>query len=105
MLDKKIYLQGIGVLASTFQNYKMTPKVMYPYLEDLSNKEFTRAIDKIIKTIKGLYPNDNIIAIIRETAKGDESIVLLPYHEQFKNQKWMEGEKQIGREERKKIGG
>lgn len=102
MLNKTIYAKGIGMLASAFQNYKMTPKVMYPYLEDLTDEEFTKAVNEVIKTVKGLYPNDNIIAIIREKARGDESKEQIPYHIQFQDQAWMK-EKQIEDKERKQI--
>ena len=95
MLDKKIYLKGIGALAGIFQNYKISAEFMYNYLNDLTNKEFMKAINEIIKGMRELYPNTNLVALIREKARGDESKVQLPYHKQFIGQIWMEERKQI----------
>jgi len=69
MLDKSIYLKGIGILAGVFQNYKISAGLMYSYLRDLTNEEFIKAINEIIKGMTELYPNTNLIALIREKAR------------------------------------
>ena len=72
MLDKKTYLKGIGALAGIFQNYKINAEFMYHFLEDLTNEEFTKAVNEIVRGMKGLYPNTNLVALIREKAKSSQ---------------------------------
>jgi len=43
MLDKKIYLRGIGALAGIFHNYRVNADLSYNYLQDLTDEEFMKS--------------------------------------------------------------
>lgn len=57
------------MLAGTFPNYKVSAKFMYGFLEDLADEEFIKAINEIVKGTRELYPNANLVALIREKAR------------------------------------
>lgn len=71
-MNKNIYLQGIMLLAKIFPNYKIDTELFYELLKDIPDKAFQTAITNITNNVKELYPNTNIIALIREYTEGNK---------------------------------
>ena len=65
-MNVQIFKQGLGVLLQAFPNRKLDSGVLYAFLKDIPDQEFLKGITEIITTQKELYPDTNIIALIRE---------------------------------------
>ena len=63
--------KGIQMLMATFQNRELHIPLYRQFLTDLDDEAFEKSIIDIIKNVPTLYPNDNLIAMIRERAEGD----------------------------------
>lgn len=74
-MDKKIFKEGIALLLRAFPNKEINPKLAWVLLCDLNNPEYESAIMKIISTQVEIYPNTNMIALIRHNAKEDLNIL------------------------------
>lgn len=72
MLDKKVFKKGIGALIQVFPNRKIESAVYWTFLHDLTTNEFKKGITRIITEAKEIYPDTNLIALIRDKAKVPE---------------------------------
>ncbi len=52
-----------------FPEKKINTLVVYPFLQDLTDQEFEKAITEIITTQEEIYASTNIVALIRKKAK------------------------------------
>lgn len=68
-MTKNVFKTGLSVLLQVFPNKEIQPEVAWPILNDLSDNEFQIAIINIISTQTEIYPNTNMIALIRQKAK------------------------------------
>ena len=69
MLTKKGFAEGINLLSITFPNLELsekTLKVWKQLLDDLTDEQFKEGILRICRDTKELYPNSNIVALIRD---------------------------------------
>jgi hypothetical protein len=67
-MDKKTFSQGMAYLSATFPALKFLPDFHFEMLEDLDGELFAKTIKDICQNQTELYPNSNIIAIIRKRA-------------------------------------
>lgn len=68
-LDRKIYAQGMALLASVFQAIKFNPDLYYAFLEDLREDAFIGGVEKICRDRVEFFPNTNMVALIREKSQ------------------------------------
>ena len=59
----------ITILSSVFPNRRIDPEVYFEFWKDLDDERFAWAISNFIKNTPVLYPDTNIIALIRDYAK------------------------------------
>lgn len=69
-MTEETFIKGITILKEAFQNRNLNAKVYFESLKDLTDDQFLNAIVKIVQTTSKLYPDDNLISIIRETVYG-----------------------------------
>jgi len=67
-MNKENFNIGMRILVGTFPDKSFDMKVYWEFLKDMDDKAFIWAIKDICSTIAEIYPNTNIIALIR--AKG-----------------------------------
>lgn len=70
-MRNEIFKKGFALLLKTFPDKQFPPEIAWKLLMDLSDAEFEKAILNILTTHIEIYPNTNIIALIREKAKLD----------------------------------
>jgi hypothetical protein len=68
-MKKETLKKGLGILLQSFPNKEINAEIAWPILADLTDEEFERAVVNIIATRIEIYPNTNMIAMIREMAK------------------------------------
>lgn len=68
-LDPKIYAQGMAMLSAVFPAVNLSPEIYYTFLDDLREDNFIGAIKSVCREVQELYPNSNLIAIIRQKAE------------------------------------
>ena len=68
-MEIKVFEKGIALLLAVFPQLKVEGAIFYEYLKDIRDRDFIRAINSIIRTVKELYPGTNIIALIIEHVK------------------------------------
>ena len=71
-MDNDVFRQGMGAILSAYPNQTFDLTVYWKFLKDLSNNEFSKAINDIITTQQEVYPGTNVIALIRKKAKIQE---------------------------------
>lgn len=62
------------MLSQAFPNKDLNIDIAWPILRDLSDSEFERAVVKIISERVEIYPNTNMLALIREKARIEKRI-------------------------------
>lgn len=67
-MKKITFIKGLALLRKTFKNYEIDKDLYWTILKDLSDKNYEKAIIKVIEEQKELYPGTNLIAIIKEKA-------------------------------------
>ena len=67
-MDNKSFKQGMAILVKIFPDKEIDPDVMWVYLKDLRNEDFSKAIDRIVMTTKDINKATNLIALIRDYA-------------------------------------
>lgn len=65
-LDPTIYAQGMATLSSVFPAINFNPDLYYSFLEDLREDDFIGGVTRICREVTELYPNSNLVALIRE---------------------------------------
>jgi len=65
---KQTFDTGMRILVGTFPEKSFDMKVFWEMLKDLDDKLYIFAIKDICSTISEIYPNTNIIALIRDKA-------------------------------------
>lgn len=68
-LDRKIYAQGMALLASVFPSLNLNPEVYYAFLNDLREDGFIGGVEKICRDRVEFFPNTNLVALIREKSQ------------------------------------
>jgi len=71
-MQEKTYKEGFALLLSVFPQLKIEPGVFWQFLKDIPDQTFKTAINGIINNIKDMYPNTNIIALIKEYSEGNK---------------------------------
>lgn len=61
------------MLSSVFPAVNFTPEIYYALLDDLREDRFIDSINKICREVTELYPNTNLVALIRQ--KYDEAVL------------------------------
>ena len=74
-MNKKIFEEGIFVLARQFTEKMFDAQILWPFLKDLTDEQFTSAITKILTTTKDINKATNIIALVREFALQKEELL------------------------------
>ena len=64
-LDRDLFLKGFARLAVVFPALNIQPDFYYELLMDLDGGYFMWSVMKICKEQKELFPNTNIVALIR----------------------------------------
>jgi hypothetical protein len=54
------------LLTTAFPNRKIEPGVYYELLKDLKDEPFLKAVVDVCKTQRELFPDSNLLAILRE---------------------------------------
>jgi hypothetical protein len=65
-MNKDIFKKGISLITSVFNNIHIEAKIYYELLKDLTDEQFEFAIHSIINNVTELYPNSNLVALIRK---------------------------------------
>ena len=73
-MKKEAFKTGMGALLEAFPDKKFDCAIFWAFLSDLSDREFLQAIGHIISVEKNIYPGTNVIALIREKAKVQNSL-------------------------------
>ena len=68
-MTTEAFNKGFTTLNKIFPALKLDAKLFWELLNDLDGQFFLVAIFELIKTTKEIYPNTNIIAIIRARAE------------------------------------
>lgn len=64
----EVYKKGMTLLSAVFKTLKIEAELFRDILSDLTDEEFEHGIMRIVRTEKELYPNTNIVALIRRKA-------------------------------------
>ena len=73
-MKKEIFKKGLALLLKTFPNKEISPEVSWAILKDLTDAEFETAVLDIISTRAEIYPNTNMIALIRTRARKQDRL-------------------------------
>lgn len=69
-MNHDIFVQGLSLLKEAFPNKTINAKIYFEALKDIPDDSFLSAVALIVNTTTKLYPDDNLIAIIREKING-----------------------------------
>src|SRR3990167_6619666 len=69
-MTEENFVRGMAILQEAFPNRSINTKLYFSALEDLSDKSFEDAVLAIVRTTTKLFPDDNLIAMIREHING-----------------------------------
>lgn len=69
-MNQEKFIEGMALLKEAFPARSMNPKIYFVALKDLSDEDFERAVLSVVQDHKELYPDSNLVAIIREYAEG-----------------------------------
>lgn len=69
-MNQEIFVKGLALLQEAFPNKKINAKIYFEALKDISDEHFLAAVTLIVQTTTKLYPDDNLIAMIREKVIG-----------------------------------
>lgn len=64
-MKKETFVQGVTILEETF-NKTLNRAIAWEILNDLEDQKFMGAVRMMVKNLRTLYPNDNLVAIVRE---------------------------------------
>lgn len=70
-MDSKTFKDKIGLLIRVFPEKEMDVEIMWEFLKDLSNDEFSRAVSMVIIKAENVNKATNMIALIRKYSKDD----------------------------------
>lgn len=65
-MERETLKQGLAVLSLTFPNREFNAKVYWELMKDLDCEDFLRGVKDVCLTTKELFPDTNIVAMIRE---------------------------------------
>lgn len=74
-MDKKTFKRGLALLSEAFPNRIMNPDIYWEILKDIANDNFIYSVNKIIKCDKELFPNTNLMAVIRANSVQEEKLL------------------------------
>lgn len=69
-MTEDVFIKGMAILREAFSNRVINAKVFFQALEDLTDEDFLNAVLKIVRGTTKMYPDDNLIAMIREKVYG-----------------------------------
>lgn len=69
-MNEETFVKGLSLLKEAFPNKTINAKIYFEALKDLSDDNFLTAVTMIVQTTTKLYPDDNLIAMIREKISG-----------------------------------
>ena len=69
-MNETCFVKGLTILKEAFPNRTLNAKVYFEALKDLDDEAFLGAITLLVQTTAKLYPDDNLIAMIREKVVG-----------------------------------
>ena len=69
-MKTECFKQGMALLSEAFPNRELNPKLFAEALKDLNDEQFQFAVLEIVQKTTKLYPDDNLIAMIREKVMG-----------------------------------
>lgn len=67
-MTKDVFKKGMVMMTVAFPNMQIAIEAFYELLADLTDAEYQSAVLKIVRGEKELYPNTNVIALIRRKA-------------------------------------
>lgn len=82
----------MATLSAVFPAFKFSPDLYYTFLEDLREDAFIGGVTKLCREVTELYPNTNLVALIRE--KSEEF-----FKQRAEQKKLAEQKKALGYEE------
>ena len=68
-MEKKILVLAVNLLKQAFPNREFNTPIMWELLQDIGDEHFIEAIKDFCLTQREIYPDTNIIALIRDNAK------------------------------------
>lgn len=71
-MTKDTFAKGMTLLKEAFPNKKINPQVYYEVLRDLTDDQFIGAVKTICNEHQTMFPDDNLMAIIRARASGTQ---------------------------------
>lgn len=70
-MNTQVFEKGMALLMGTFPRIEFNSKLYWEMLKDLKDQVFEEAVLRVIQTTAEIYPNSNLIAIIRRHALGE----------------------------------
>jgi len=64
-MKKETFVQGVTILEETF-NRTLNRMIAWEILNDIQDEKFMGAVRIMVRDLRTLYPNDNLVAIVRE---------------------------------------
>ena len=64
------FVKGLSLLKEAFPGKAINARIYFEALKDIPDESFLSAVSVIVNTTTKLYPDDNLIAIIREKISG-----------------------------------
>ena len=64
-MKKETFVHGVTILEETF-NRTLNRAIAWEILRDIDDLRFMGAVRMMVKDLRTLFPNDNVVAIVRE---------------------------------------
>lgn len=72
-MTRKTLTVGIATIVKAFPSAQVDPDLWWAMLSDLKDEDMLRAVFRVIRSVRDVYPGTNWIALIREQAAKDDS--------------------------------
>ena len=66
---QETFQKGMALLSEAFPNREFSTRLYFHILKDLSDQEFEAGVFEIVTNITELYPDTNLMALIRQKGK------------------------------------
>lgn len=64
-MTKETLTKSLLILSAVFPNRTLEPEIFYEFWKDLDDDRFMKCLHKFIKNTQSIYPETNLIAVIR----------------------------------------
>jgi hypothetical protein len=64
-MKKETFVQGVTILEETF-NKTLNRAIAWEILNDIKDDDFMKIVRTMVRDLRTLFPNDNLVAIVRE---------------------------------------